>query len=166
MCVPGEVGGSGLSSVPRCLVEFCHPTPPWGAWERRGSPVPAGWWLCPSRVCLVGAWPSSPCSPRPPRWLWEPAAPSLRQREGWWEPLAVPRGLFLGRNWHGEPRFYPRDPSPSAGRRVQISPTPSPAPPSFHPSPCTSLSSHPRCGCCPAPQPSAPHQPGLSACCP
>lgn len=37
-----------------------------------------------------------PAAPSPPWWLWELAAPSLRQREGCWKPLAVPRGPFWG----------------------------------------------------------------------
>lgn len=127
-----------------------HPEPPGSPMNLQsplgGGSVPPVCALFAADHACQGHSRPRPAAPGPPGWLWELAAPSLRQREGCWKPLAVPHGLFWG-GWHREPRFHPRDPSPSAGWRVQISPTPPPVPPSFHTSPRTSLSSHPPCGC-------------------
>lgn len=87
VCVPGELGDSGLSSVPRCLVEFCHRTPPEAPWEPANLQSLLGGGSVPPVRALFAADPAwqghsraRPAAPGPPRWLWEPAVPSLRQR--------------------------------------------------------------------------------------
>lgn len=150
------------------------PHPTWSHLGAHESPVPAGWWLCPSCVCplrcrsrLAGAQPSLPCSPQPPMVALGTGCPLLAAEGRMLETSGCAPWPFLGSR-----DFIPGTPLLGWGGGCR---SPLLLPLFLHPfipphapfSPPTLPVGAPGClGCCPAPQLSAPHQPGLNACCP